>query len=230
MSDHEVPIQCKNSPDDFCYVCGEFIKLVELKKRISEQHKRAYLSYFGFTISDQAKHWAPHFICRNCHLGLIRWMNDCDGYSGLKFSKPMCWREPNNHHTDCYFCATRVDADTGAVEYANVISATKPTANQTVTHTQKFVAHPPIAPRKPEESLLILPNELDLLISGLNLSERTAEIMVKALQEWKILAPCKYSMKMFQTKANQIFHDADFLLYFSSNISSAQSGSDDMKT
>lgn len=192
MSGHDVLVQCKNSPDDFCYVCGEYIKLVEWKKRISKAHERAYLSYFGINITDQTKNWIPHSICRDCHLGLIRWMNDCDGYSGLKFSKPMCWHEPKNHTTDCYFCLTRIDADTGTVEYANVISATKPIANQTVTFKQIFVKNLPIVPRKPaEESLLILPNELDLLISGLNLSERTAEIMVKALQEWKILAPCK---------------------------------------
>lgn len=193
MSDHDEPVQCKNSPDNFCYVCGDFIKLVEWKKRISKQHERAYLSYFGFSILNQAKHWAPHFVCRSCHLGLIRWMNDCDCYSGLKFSKPMCWREPKNHRTDCYFCVTRIDADTGTVDYANVISAVKPIANQTVAFTQKFVKNLPIVPRQPDESLLILPNELDLLISGLNLSERTAEIMVKAFQEWKILAPCKYT-------------------------------------
>lgn len=198
MSDHDVLVQCKNSADDFCYVCGEYIKLVEWKKCISKAHERAYLSYFGFNISDQAKSWVPHFICRECHLGLIRWMNGCDCYSGLKFSKPMCWREPNNHNTDCYFCLTRIDGDSGSVEYANVLSATRPIANQTMTYTQKFVKNSPIVPRKSDESLLILPSELDLLISGFNLSERTAEIMVKALQEWKVLAPCKL-ITIFET-------------------------------
>lgn len=188
MSEHDVLVQCKNCPDNFCYVCGEYSHLAELKKRISKAHERAYLSYFGFNISDQTENWVPHFICRNCHLNLLKWINDCG--NGLNFSKPMCWSEPKNHSTDCYFCATRIDADTGTVEYANVISAVKPIANQTVTRFgQKFVKNLPIV-RKPEE-LLILPNELDLLISGLNLSERTAEIMVKALQEWKVLAPCK---------------------------------------
>lgn len=187
MSGHDILVKCKNCPDDFCYVCGEYSNLAELKKQITKAHERAYLSYFGFNISDQTENWVPHFICRNCHLGLLKWMNDCG--NGLGFSKPMCWSEPKDHHTDCYFCVTHVDIDTGTVKYANVISATRPVANQIVTHPQKYVKNLPIA-RKTDD-LLILPNELDLLISGLNLSERTAEIMVKALQEWKILAPCK---------------------------------------
>lgn len=193
MSDHDVLVQCKNCPDDFCYICGEYSKFNELKKRISKAHERAYLSYFGFIISDQTKNWVPHFICRNCHLVLLKWFNGCNDI-GLNFSRPMCWSEPKNHSTDCYFCLTRIDADTGTVEYANVISAIKPIANQIVTFEQKFVKNLPTV-RKQDEELLLLPNELDLLISGLNLSERTAEIMVKALQEWKILAPCKYKNK-----------------------------------
>lgn len=192
MSDHpDALVHCKNCPDDFCYVCGEFNSLAEMKRPINKAHERAYLSYFGFNISDQTKHWAPHFICRNCHLGLLKWMNDCG--NGLHFSTPMCWREPNNHDTDCYFCVTRVAADTGAVEYANVISVTTPIANPIVIYAQKFVKNLPTV-EKPDETLLILPNELDLLISGLNLSERTAEIMVKVLQEWKVLAPCKWNI------------------------------------
>lgn len=192
MSDHpDALVQCKNCPDDFCYVCGEFNNLAEMKRPINKAHDRAYLSYFGFNISDQTKRWAPHFICRNCHLGLLKWMNDCG--NGLNFSTPMYWREPSDHDTDCYFCVTRVAADTGTVEYANVISVTKPIANSIVIYAQKFVKHLPTV-EKPDETLLILPNELDLLISGLNLSERTAEIMVKVLQEWKVLAPCKWKI------------------------------------
>lgn len=182
-------IQCRNSPDDFCYVCGEYSS-ANVKKRISKAHERAYLSYFGFSIGDQKKRWVPHFICRTCHLGLLKWMNDCG--EGLGFSKPMCWQEPQNHNTDCYFCVTRIDIGTGAVEYANVISVTKPIPNRTKsTYTQHFL-NPLPAMSKCEEPHLILPNELDLLISSLDLSERNAEVLVKAFHEWKILAPCKF--------------------------------------
>lgn len=183
--------ECKNNPDDFCYVCGEYNSTV-VKKPITTAHERAYLSYFGFGICDQNKSWVPHFLCKNCHLGLLKWMNDCGG--GLSFAKPMCWRKPNDHNIDCYFCLTRIDCDTGRVEYANVISITQPIANNMPVNPQppNYIAPPPVREKniKPH---LILPNELDLLISGLNLSERSAEILVKTFQEWKILAPCKHS-------------------------------------
>lgn len=191
---NEVFSKCENSPDDFCYVCGEYSS-VDVKKRISKAHERAYLSYFGFRICDQNKQWVPHFICRKCHLGLLKWMNDCG--EGLSFSKPTLWNEPTNHNTDCYFCATQIDIDTGTVEYANVISVIKPIRNSTTkTTATTTTAYPhhlnstlPAVP-KCDEPHLILPNDLDLLISGLDLSERSAEILVKAFQEWKILAPC----------------------------------------
>lgn len=180
--------KCKNNPDNFCYVCGEY-DLLAVKKRITKAHENAYLAYFGYNICDQTKRWTPHFICKNCHLGLMKWMNDCG--DGLSFSKPMCWRKPTNHNFDCYFCLTQVDYDIGNVEYANVISITKPVANCVPVNMQQPCESGPSVRVKINEPHLILPNELDLLISGLNLSERSAEILVKTFQEWNILAPCK---------------------------------------
>ncbi|XP_055309025.1 uncharacterized protein LOC129572931 [Sitodiplosis mosellana] len=178
---------CKNHPDSFCYVCGEYVSAA-FKKPISEVHKKAYLAYFGFGICDQNKQWVPHFLCKNCHLGLLKWFNDCGG--GLNFAKPLIWREPHDHNVDCYFCLTRIDGATGKVEYANVMSVTQPVANRTPVNTQPISYSAPSPVRvKYIETHLILPNELDLLISGLNLSERSAEILVKTFQEWKILAP-----------------------------------------
>lgn len=180
--------ECKNKPDDFCYVCGEY-NSAAVKKPITKVHKKAYLAYFGFGICDQNTQWVPHFLCKNCHLGLLKWMNDCGG--GLSFSKPMFWREPHDHNIDCYFCLTQINVDTGNVEYANVLSVTQPIANNTPVNTQLPSYSAPSVRTKNIEPHLILPNELDLLISGLNLSERSAEILVKTFQEWKILAPCK---------------------------------------
>lgn len=181
-------IRCKNSVDDFCYVCGQF-DLLKSKKAITMAHQKAYIAYFGFGICDQNRQWVPHFICKDCHLGLLKWMNDCGG--GLSFAKPMCWREPQNHNIDCYFCVTRINSDTGKVEYADVVSVTKPIANNAPVNMPGpvCVMTPPAHTKHTEH--LILPNELDLLISGLDLSERSAEILVKTFQEWKILAPCK---------------------------------------
>lgn len=182
-------VECKNNPDDFCYVCGEY-NSAAVKKPITNAHKKAYLAYFGFGICDQNIQWVPHFLCKSCHLGLLKWMNDCGG--GLNFVQPMCWREPHDHNIDCYFCLTQIDGATGKVKYANVMSVTKPIANNLPINTQLPSNCVPTARVKNiSEPQLILPNELDLLISGLDLSERSAEILVKTFQEWKILAPCK---------------------------------------
>lgn len=183
------PVKCKNNPDDFCYICGEYESVIN-KKQISTVHERAYLAYFGFGISDQTEQWVPHFICKNCHLGLLKWMNDCG--NGLSFAMPMVWHQPQNHNIDCYFCLTQINTNTGHVEYPNVISITKPIPNNPPIdiHEPHHTPTPSIR-SKTTDTELIFPNELDLLISGLNLSERSAEILVKTFQEWKILAPCK---------------------------------------
>lgn len=181
------PVKCNICPDDFCYVCGAY-SLVQGKKRIVKAHKNAYLSYFGFDMCNQNKYWVPHSICKDCHLGLLKWMNDCG--DGLNFVQPMCWREPKDHSVDCYFCLTQIDTITGHVEYANVISITRPIANTMPAYKQHLDNIVPVM-KINDRPHLILPNELDMLISGLDLSERSAEILVKAFQEWKILAPCK---------------------------------------
>lgn len=182
---------CKNNPDQFCYICGEYDS-TQVKKRITKAHEKAFLAYFGHGICDQNAQWVPHLICKSCHLGLLKWMNDCGG--GLSFSRPMIWREPSNHNIDCYFCLTQIDGNTGNVIYPNVISVTKPVPNNALVNTQVpiYNNNAPVMRSKNREQHLILPNELDLLISGLNLSERSAEILVKTFQQWNILAPCEY--------------------------------------
>ena len=188
---------CKNHPDNFCYICGKY-DWMAFRKPIGKIHEKAYLAYFGFGICEQNKQWVPHFLCKSCHLGLLKWFNDCGG--GLNFARPFIWREPHDHSVDCYFCLTRIDGDTGKVEYANVMSVTQPVANSTPVNTHQTNYNTPPVPRsKNTESNLILPNELDLLISGLNLSERSAEILVKTFQEWKILAPCKSNVRRLAT-------------------------------
>ncbi|XP_031628260.1 uncharacterized protein LOC116344036 [Contarinia nasturtii] len=179
---------CKNNPDDFCYICGEYDS-VSVKKRLSKAHETAFLAYFGYGICDQNSQWVPHLICKSCHLGLLKWMNDCGG--GLSFCQPMKWHEPKNHNIDCYFCLTQIDGNTGKVEYPNVISVTKPVPNSTPVNLQASIYNntTPTVPSKNYEHHLILPNELDLLISGLNLSERSAEMLVKFFQQWNVLAP-----------------------------------------
>lgn len=96
---------CFNSPDEFCYICGEYT-LQEQRKNITDFVKQAYLAYFGIKLGDQDKHWAPHKVCKRCVESLRLWTNG--KRRGLNFGVPMVWREPKNHHNDCYFCMVNV--------------------------------------------------------------------------------------------------------------------------
>ena len=56
---------CINAPDNFCYICGEFTP-DNLRKPITQNIKKAYLSYFKVQLGDQDKDWAPHIACSVC--------------------------------------------------------------------------------------------------------------------------------------------------------------------
>ena len=66
----------------------------------------AYSSYFGMTVGDQDKTWAPHVCCRSCRSTLGGWLRG--KIKCMPFANPRIWREPTNHLTDCYFCMVDV--------------------------------------------------------------------------------------------------------------------------
>jgi hypothetical protein len=43
---------CVNSPNSFCYICGEYI-LKKQHRNITEFVKRVYFAYFGIKLGDQ---------------------------------------------------------------------------------------------------------------------------------------------------------------------------------
>ena len=53
-------------------------------------------------MGDQDKSWAPHFCCGSCRSTLEGWMRG--SRKCMPFANPRIWREPSNHHDDCYFC------------------------------------------------------------------------------------------------------------------------------
>ena len=95
---------CKISSDCFCYVCGYYINLRQMKHKIIPETKffEAYEAYFGMKMGDQDKSWAPHFCCGSCRSTLEGWMRG--SRKCMPFAIPRIWREPTNHHDDCYFC------------------------------------------------------------------------------------------------------------------------------
>ena len=98
------------------------------RKKITDFVKEAYRAYFGINIGDQDKNWAPKVVCRSCIDSLSKWKNGIKKH--LKFGIPMVWREPKNHHDDCYFCAidtlgfNRLKSKT--FQYPNLQSASRP--------------------------------------------------------------------------------------------------------
>ena len=96
--------KCKLSAYSFCYVCGVYISINQVKYKIKLEAKFvfAYESYFGEKIGDQDKSWSPHVICGTCQLNLDGWLRG-DRHS-MPFAIPRIWREPQNRINDCYFC------------------------------------------------------------------------------------------------------------------------------
>ena len=64
--------------------------------------KRAYKAYFDIKLWDQDKSWAPHKVCKQCTETLRGWIQGKT--TSMQFGFPLVWREPKNHHEDCYFC------------------------------------------------------------------------------------------------------------------------------
>ena len=96
---------CKNHPDCFCYICGEW-KTVDNRKSITNFVRKAYCAYFGIKLGDQDKSWAPLVVCKTCVEYLRQWTSGTRQSMG--FEIPMVWREPTNHVDDCYFCSINV--------------------------------------------------------------------------------------------------------------------------
>ena len=97
---------CLNHPGILCYICGSYASK-EQRKPISAFVKRAYFTYFGVRVGDQYKQWAPHIACKPCVEHLRQWING--KRQSLQFGVPVVWREPKNHHDDCYFCMVKIN-------------------------------------------------------------------------------------------------------------------------
>ena len=57
-------------------------------------------------IDDQDKSWAPHVICGSYRSNLEGWLRGSGRV--MSFAVPRVWREPQNHHDDCYFCNANI--------------------------------------------------------------------------------------------------------------------------
>ena len=119
----EMPRNCVNNPDNFCYVCGE-VKFVLQKRKITAVVKKACHHYFSCKVGDQDKSWAPHYCCNTCTINLRQWANK--KRKSVPFAIPMVWGEPTDHSSNCYFCTNPPVAEgmsrkrKWTVEYPNI--------------------------------------------------------------------------------------------------------------
>ena len=191
---------CKNKPDLFCYICGEFT-LAGQRNQVTSFIKHAYYSYFGIKLGDQDKLWAPHIVCKSCTEYLRLWTKGKK--NSLKFGIPMIWREPTNHVTDCYFCAIDLTGinrkNRSSLTYPDLDSARRPVAHCEEIPIPVFKDFPetsddasssfsednndeetPVNDRAPHP---LSQNEVNDLVRGLNLPKCSAELLASRLKK-----------------------------------------------
>lgn len=207
---------CHLSSDSFCYVCGYYISPKQTKHTIVPGSKCfiAYEAYFGMPMGDQDKPWAPHVCCGSCRSTLEGWLRG--SRKCMPFAIPRIWREPTNHHDDCYFCIVDIskykkgkDRRT-AIVYPNIPSSIAPVPHcedlpiptptsltvisdtdesediEDVTFNIAGSSNSPHFPTQPE---------LNDLVRDLSLTKENAEVLTSRLNEWNLLDPsCKTSM------------------------------------
>ena len=182
---------CRNKPDVFCYICGEYT-IAPNRKPVTSFITRA----FGIKLADQDKAWAPHMVCKACTETLRGWTN---GKRSLNFGIPMVWREPTNHVTDCYFCAVdSTGINRGSLKYPDLQSARRPVAYCDEIPVSIFGELTDISDEDAssvegheDEEVILEDNaphpfsqkELNDLVRDLNLSKDSAELLASRLKE-----------------------------------------------
>ena len=205
---------CKISSDCFCYVCGYYINPRQMKHKIIPETKffEAYEAYFGMKMGDQDKSWAPHFCCGSCRSTLEGWMRG--SRKCMPFAIPRIWREPTNHHDDCYFCMVDISKYKKTKDRKKIVYPSIPSCIAPVNHCAELpIPQPPtthaISSTSSEDDDADFevdttssskdphfPNqdELDDLSRDLGLTKAKAEILSSRLKEWNLLDPsCKIS-------------------------------------
>ena len=108
----------------FCYVCGEFFaKRAKNTIGTTPLVQEKYLAYFIMPVGVTIR---PHVICDYCR----RTLEDClrREKRTMRFVIPRIWREPSDHHTNCYFCMMdstkrRKGKNAPPIEYPDILSS-----------------------------------------------------------------------------------------------------------
>lgn len=195
---------CVNSPNKFCYICGEFVTQKQ-RKEITETVKKKYYDIFKYPILHQSSSWAPNIICSSCYRSLNR--SGQDKTTTFRFKSPMKWMEPQNHDKDCYFCAKKIKGlnRKRKIKFENT-SDELPRIKKPVRHDSKGPSSNPDYNSSSEldetssdeycgsPGVRLQQTELNDLVRDLNLSKKAAVILGRRLSASNCLhAETKYS-------------------------------------
>lgn len=79
MSKTKREFECKNDPDDFCYVCGDYVVEKKIRK-FTDSLRKSYLQYFKVAPENLNERWTPNAICSSCHVILSEWASGSKKY------------------------------------------------------------------------------------------------------------------------------------------------------
>ena len=212
--------KCKLSADCFCYVCGLYVSLKQVKYKINLEAKfaQAYERYFSMKIGDQDKNWAPHVICGTCRSNLDAWLKG-DRHS-MPFAIPRVWREPQNLTDDGYFCMVDISRFKKTKNRRDIVYPSIPSSIASVPHSSELPITKPPANKSQEDLDLLeelgndsdneytasdsdtknephFPNqeELNDLIRDMGLTKSNAELLTSRLKQWNLLdTACRSSL------------------------------------
>lgn len=200
--------QCLNSPNAFCYICGNFT-LFSQRMTITDFVKKVYFAYFKVILGDQDKSWAPHQVCKPCVENLRQWTKG--KRVKMAFGIPMIWREPKDHVEDCYFCMVKTSGHSRKTKqklaYPSLNSAIRPMPHSDEIPVPVFQQFPT---QENEEDMTIggvdddfvedleeydsttrpqFMNQAELndLVRDLGLSKESSELLASRLNEKKLL-------------------------------------------
>ena len=162
-------------------------------------------------MGDQDKSWAPHFCCGRFRSTLEGWMRG--SRKCMPFAISRIWREPTNHHDDCYFSIVDISKYKNKKDSKNIVYPSISLSIAPVNHGPELpIPQPPTTPAISETSLedddadfevdtqssskdphFPNQNELDDLTRDLGLTKAKAELL-SCLKQWNLLASsCKVS-------------------------------------
>lgn len=201
----------------FCYVCGQYTPISHRQGAHSDDLKTAYMHYFNGKVM-AFESWAPSTVCKTCYNSLLEWKaNKRERMAFGTPMEWMDYFGPHQEES-CYACANhrpvmnRQQMKGKYVGALNVIlplphsehipvpkypspdilSACAPSIDApTIEYTEASDAYslfepPPSALKQP---ILITQDQLDLIVTKLELSQGKSELLASFLNSKYLLAP-----------------------------------------